>query len=238
MKILHIVPITGDVLTEEMVNFISEPLEADTEVITLQIEHGPASIESAYDEALAAPHILELCKKAKELDCQGIFINCFGDPAVRAARELTDVPVFGGFVPGLLYALGLAGRISIITVLDNVRGMLHANTADVGALERIASVHVVDMPVLGLHDTEALVRALSEKSLYAAENDGASAILLGCTGMAGVAASIRAYLLEQGYDIPVIDPAQASLKMIESCVKLGLAPSKKTYLPIPEKERK
>ena len=49
------------------------------------------------------------------------FINCFGDPGVIAARCKADFLVFGGFEPAVLFALGLADRVGIITVLDNVQ---------------------------------------------------------------------------------------------------------------------
>jgi allantoin racemase len=237
MKILHVVPVTGDVVTQEMIDFIGEPLDKDTVLITEQIRKGPASIESGYDEALASPYILEICAQAKELDCEGIFINCFGDPAVEAARELVDVPVFGGFVPGALVAAGLADNFTIITVLDNVVRMIHGNIAKLGLSSKLASVRVVNMPVLGLGDHDKLYDELTTQSIKAVEKDGAQAILFGCTGMSGGAKTIYQGLLEKGYDIPVIDPVQTSLKLIETCIKLGVKPSRLTFLPVPEKER-
>lgn len=68
-------------------------LESDTEVQTYQITSGPPSIECEYDEALAAPDVLRLVKQGEEDGFQAIFINCFGDPAVKAAREFVDIPV-------------------------------------------------------------------------------------------------------------------------------------------------
>jgi allantoin racemase len=237
MKILHVIPVTGNVVTKEMIDFLNEPLDKDTELITEQIQKGPASIECGYDEALAAPHILEICGKARDLGCEGIFINCFGDPAVEAARELVDVPVYGGFVPGVLLASGLADRFTIITILDNVVRMLHGNIAKLGLASKLASVRVVNMPVLNLGDHNKLYEALTVQSIKAVEEDGAQAILFGCTGMAGGAKTIYDGLMKKGYDIPVIDPAQTSLKTIEMCVKLGVKPSRLTFLSIPEKER-
>jgi allantoin racemase len=111
------------------------------------------------------------------------------------------------------------------------------NIAKLGLESKLASIRVVDMPVLDLGDHGKLYEALTVQSIKAVEEDGAQAILFGCTGMAGGAKTIYDGLLKKGYDIPVIDPAQASLKTIEMCVKLDVKPSRLTFLPIPEKER-
>ena len=88
VKILNLLPVTGDVLTPEMFKYMCKYLESDTEVQTYQITSGPPSIECEYDEALAAPDVLRLVKQGEEDGFQAIFINCFGDPAVRQHASL------------------------------------------------------------------------------------------------------------------------------------------------------
>ena len=63
VKILNLLPVTGDVLTPEMFKYMCKYLEPDTEVQTYQITSGPPSIECEYDEALAAADVLRLAKK-------------------------------------------------------------------------------------------------------------------------------------------------------------------------------
>ena len=53
-----------------------------------------------------------------------MFITCFGDPAVPAARELVDIPVVGGFEPAISTVLNLGERFSVVTVLENVVPMI------------------------------------------------------------------------------------------------------------------
>ena len=113
--IKNIIPVTGNVITPEMVEYTRKYLQPDTELRTVQIKVGPPSIECEYDEAVAGPDVLRLCKEAEEEGCDGIFINCYGDPAVKAAREYVDIPVFGGFEPSLHLAMGLADKIAIIS---------------------------------------------------------------------------------------------------------------------------
>ena len=66
VKILNLLPVTGDVFTPEMFKYMRKYLEPDTEVQTYQITSGPPSIECEYDEALAAPDVLRLAKQGEE----------------------------------------------------------------------------------------------------------------------------------------------------------------------------
>ena len=51
--IKNIIPVTGNVITPEMVEYTRKYLQPDTELRTVQIKVGPPSIESEYDEAVA-----------------------------------------------------------------------------------------------------------------------------------------------------------------------------------------
>ncbi len=235
MKILNVIPVPGLPVAKEISAFMAKALSEGNELVTVLTTYGPASIEGEYDEALAAPAVLDQCRSAA--DCGGAFVNCFGDPGVRAARELLDIPVVGGFEPAMLLAMGLADRISIVTVLKNVIPMIRSNIIKAGFQERVASVRVVNIPVLELGDFEVLIEAIYGQSKEAVEQDGAEAIVLGCTGMAGAAEAIRERLLENGYDVPVIDPTLAAVKLLEVYGRMGLKPSRLTYMPIREKER-
>ena len=92
MKIKNIIPVTGPVITPEMIKYIRKYLSSDTELSTSQIKVGTPSIECEYDEAMAGPDVLRLCKEAEAEGCDGIFINCFGDPAVKAAQNANIRP--------------------------------------------------------------------------------------------------------------------------------------------------
>lgn len=234
-KILNLLPVTADVMTPEMFTYMCKYLEPDTQVETYQITVGPPSIECEYDEALAAANVLELCQKAEKEGFQAIFINCFGDPAVKAARELVNIPVFGGFEPATHFALGLADKISIVTVMPNVVSLMEGNVAKAHLDKRIVSIRNVNIPVEELQDHEKLCQALVEQSKAAIENDGAQAIVMGCTGFVDVAERIKSDLLSFGYDVPVIEAAQSALKLCEVYVKMGLRQSRLTYMTPPQR---
>ena len=233
-KIMNLLPVTADVMTPEIFKYMCKYLEADTEVGTSQITAGPPTIECEYDEALAGPYVLELCKKAEEDGYQAIFINCFGDPAVKAAREYVNIPVFGGFEPATHIALGLADKLSIVTVMPHVVSLMRGNVAKAHLNERIVSIRNINIPVEELQDHEKVCKALVEQAVAAIEKDGAEGIVLGCTGFVDVAERIKTDLLAFGYDVPVLEAAQCALKLCEVYAKMGLRQSRLTYMTPPE----
>lgn len=231
MKLKNLVPVTLEwAMQEEIFQYIGKYLDPETEMDSEQISGGPVTIESEYEEALAAPYVVELAKKAEAEGCDGIFINCFGDPGVRATRECVDIPVFGGFEPAVHIALGLGDWIGIVTVLKNVMPLIRGNLAKAHLEGRVISVSSVDIPVADLESHEKLCTALIKECIRVIEENGVEVIVLGCTGMIDVTETIKAKLFEKGYDIPVIEAASAALMMVELYAKMGLKQSRLTYM--------
>ncbi len=236
MKLLDIIPVTGaGVITPEMERYINQYLGMDTQMDVVQITKGTPSIECEYDEALCAPDIIEHCIEAEKAGYEGVFINCFGDPGVRAARERVNIPVVGGFEPVMHLAMGLADRIGIVTVLPNVLPLIKGNIAKAHLDGRIACVRSIDIPVLDLSSHEKLCNALYAESLMAIREDGAEVIVLGCTAMVDVTETVQARLHAAGYEICVLEAAQSAVMMLELNVRMGLKQSRITYMPVPEK---
>lgn len=237
MKIKVIVPITTrdfiEPTREEVEKFASKGTEIDVECL----EYGTASIESMYDEMLNAPGIIKVAEKSQSQGFEGVIIDCMGDPALDAVREKLDIPVVGPGRVSMLYAADLAHRFSIVTVLENVVALLQSKVVEVGLGSKLASVRSINIPVLDLTDGKKLTDALVDESVKAIEEDGAHAIVLGCTGMLGVADDLSDSLKKKRYEIPVIYPVAVSVKYLETLISLNLTQSKKTYMPPPEKDR-
>ena len=231
MKILNVLPVTAkNLFGEKEEAYIRKYLDKDTVVDTVQIEKGTLSIEGAYDEAINTPAVIELCIQGEKDGYDAIFIDCFGDPGVHAARECVDIPVFGGFEPAVLMALGLADRIGVVTVLENVVTILERHIAEKHLQERIVTVRNVGIPVLDLSDHGKLCDAVTKESIEAIEKEKVQAIVLGCTGMVDVTETVESALHERGYDIPVIEAAQTALNTLEMYAKMGKRHSRLTYL--------
>ena len=106
---------------------------------------------------------------------------------------------------------------------------------------RCASIRSVNIPVVSLHEDDIyLIKAIIQQSLLAVVEDGAHAIVLGCTGMGGkFAREVELGLDESGISgVPVIDPTGIALKMAENLVALDLCHSKRTFPTPPAKKIK
>jgi len=206
---------------------------AGTEVDTVGIEKGSATIESRYDEIYAIPEIVKRVKEAEQEGVDACIVNCFADPGVRACREVVKMLVLGPCESSLLAASALCNKFSVITVLKSVAGIIHENAKIYGVADKVASVRAVDIPVHDLHaDNEKTAKALFEEGKRAVNEDGAEVLVLGCTGMTGMAERLSHEL-----NVPVIDPIPTAVKLAEMLVGLGLSHSKLAFPVPPEKKR-
>ncbi len=199
----------------------------------VNIASGPVSIESAFDEALCAPGVIARAIEAADQGASAIIIDCFADPAVRAAREAVRIPVIGPGAASLHLAALFAHRIGIVTIMESVRAMIEDQVRLAGLSDRLACVRVVDTPVrnfAGHGDT--LLSKLIDASERAVLDNQADQIILGCTGFLGVDVAVRAALHARGIEISVINPLRAAALAAISSIRLGLVHSPRAYLPL------
>ncbi|WP_223587581.1 aspartate/glutamate racemase family protein [Neobacillus bataviensis] len=237
MKIKVIMPVTSDIFNVEVNKEFTYYASESTEVGVVNLEYGPESIESEYDEALCVPNFLEKAIEAEKEGYDGVISNCFGDPGVKPAREVLSIPVVGPCESSMLFASALGKSFSVVTVLPNVVPMIENISKTVGVNGNLASVRYVNIPVLEVHEKDKLKKALYEEMIKAIELDNAHVLVLGCTGFMGVAEELQQRLKENGYDVPVIDPAFAATRMIESLITMGVKQSRLTYMTPPSKKR-
>lgn len=199
------------------------------------ITAGPTSIESHVDEAMAAPEILRAAVAAAKDGADAIVVDCFGDPGLMPARESLSIPVVGPGMSSFHRAAMLADRFSVVTILDNVRPMIRDLALRAGLAARLCSVRTIDIPVLDLDPgDDRLSAALAEQALAAIHNDGAEAIILGCTGMFGTSECLSAVLMgETDAYIPVVDPISSAVLDAIAMARLHLSHSKLTYMRPP-----
>jgi allantoin racemase len=202
-----------------------------TEVSVVCLEHGPASIETDYDVAVAAPDILRNVLLAEHEGMDAVIIDCMCDPGLYAARELVSIPVVGPSQSSMYLAAMLADRFSVIGLLERDKQIFHNIWRLYDLMGRGASVRVIDMTVLELRDDkEELIKVMVAQGALAISEDQAHALVLGCTGMGGLADPVQQGLAEMGYiGVPVIDPTGVALKQAESLVALKLCHSKQTF---------
>lgn len=209
-----------------------------TELSLAFLDHGPESLESDYDVILAGPDTLAQIRRAEADGMDAVVINCMMDPMLFAAREMVSVPVVGPAQAAMSLAATLADRFSMVTILERDRALIHNQWRLYDLMSRGASVRSVNVPVIKLRDdSESLCEALIEQSILAITEDGAQAIVFGCTGLGGMADPVKNGLEAAGYDgVPVIDPTGVALKWAELLVGLGLSHSKQTF-PVPLRKK-
>jgi allantoin racemase len=229
MKILVINPNTSESMTEHLRRELLPLKSPVTELDCVNPSHGPVSIESAYDEALAIPPTLELVRQAERDGYDAVVIACFSDPGLDAARELVAIPVVGIEEATLHLAAQLGYRFTILT---SRRERVPAKTEHVmmrGLESRLASVRPLEMSVLDMDaDPVRTKERILDVAGAAVREDAAEVIILGCAGLAGYAADV-----ERELGVIVLDPSPVALKAAEMLVSLGLRHSKRGLYAAP-----
>jgi allantoin racemase len=210
---------------------------ADTELSHVELDRGPASIESAFDEMLAVPETVSRAIEAEREGIDAVMINCMGDPGLHAAREAVSIPVIGPCEASMHAAAMMGHTFSVITIARHLKGLFENQAKVYGVREKLASVRSVEIPVLDLEiDRGRTVQALIEQAVVAVEQDEADVIIFGCTGMTGTAAAVEEGLRARGIDgVPVIDPPVWAIKLAEAMADMGLRHSKRAWPAPPEK---
>ncbi|WP_030439378.1 aspartate/glutamate racemase family protein [Actinoplanes subtropicus] len=213
--------------TESMTALIEESARAvigpGTTLDAVTSAMGPASIESHYDEALAVPGVLAAVAEGESAGVDGYVLACFGDPGLDAAREAAAGPVVG-IAEAAMHAATLIGRaFSVVTTLSRTRGRAHDLAARYAPAGACRGVHACDIPVLALDSDPAVLQRVVALARAALDRDGSDVIVLGCAGLAGLAAAVQAEL-----EVPVIDGVAAATMFVQSLVTLRLSTSRRS----------
>lgn len=241
MKIKVIVPINCNKFNEKIKASLDPFRAKDTDIDVENINNGTVCIESRYARAVNTPYIMDVAKKAANDSYDGVFVTCMDDPGIESIRELIDIPVIGAFQASVFTAILLSEKFSIITVEDNVIPLMREHVREQGITTSLASIKVLDISVPDLGNDskrDEIIQKIVENSREAIDNDGAESIVLGCTGMIGIANEVAKRLLNYyGKSIPVIDPNGASIGYLELLIRNKLSHSKITFPKPPDEEQ-
>lgn len=198
-----------------------------TRITAVNPVDGPVSIEGYFDEAYSVPGLLgEIARHEQSNEgsqVTGYVIACFDDTGLDAARCAASAPVVGIGEAAFHLASLVAGRFSVITTLGRSVPALEHNLVRYGLASRCARVRAAEVPVLSLDDPGSPARARIGQEIEAAlREDRAEAIVLGCAGMADLAAG-----LSREFGVPVIDGVASAVKLVESLGALSLRTSKR-----------
>ena len=214
-------PNTTASMTAQMTACARAVVDPGTEVVAITNAHGPASIESHYDEAMAVPGLLSAVATAQDEGVDGFVLACFGDPGLDAAREVADGPVVGIAEAGFHVASMLGRSFSVVTTLARTVGQAEHLVRRYGFADHCRSIYACEVPVLELDDPTSKARTLVvDYCRRAVEQDQADSIVLGCAGMADFCHEVSDQV-----GVPVVDGVTAGVTLVESMLKLRLRTS-------------
>jgi len=163
----------------------------------------------------AAPLVARVIAENLE-KAEAFVIACYSDPGLRAARELSDKPVFGMAETGLATALMLGGKVGVISILPAAVERHWVYARSLGLDHAIAADLPVGLSVAELADEEATAGRMLSVGRRLCDSHGATAILLGCAGMA----RYREFLQTELRRV-VLDPTQAAVAAAITALRLG-----------------
>jgi allantoin racemase len=221
MRLLIVNPNTTASMTATIAHAAGRVANAGTDIVAVTSSMGPVSIEGYYDEAFAVPGLLIELSKGQAAGADAAIIACFDDTGLDAARALADIPVIGICEAAVATTAFIAQRFTVVTTMERSRLPLEHLVHRYGMSGR-CKVRAADIPVLSLEDPMSNAREKLRAEIAAAlREDRAEAIVLGCAGMADLAAELRAE-----FGVPVVDGVAAAVKQAESLVALGLSTAK------------
>ena len=219
MRLLVINPNTTASMTEKIGAAARDVAAAGTEIVARNPATGPASIQGVEDGEAALPGLFAEIDRAQGFDA--IIIACFDDTGLYEARRRTGVPVIGIGEAAYHYAMLIAERFSVVTTLSVSIPVIQENIMRYGLSARCGKVRASNVPVLELERPGSTAReTISDEIASALLHDRSDAIVLGCAGMADLAADLSAR-----HGVPVIDGVAAAVKLAEGLVALKLGTS-------------
>ena len=226
LRILYINPIGTDVLDRNALETIKKVKRRDVEAKVVHLNRGPAHLEYHYYEYLNLHETLEWVKWAEKEGYDAVIIGCFYDPGFREATELVSIPVVPVAMATMHVAATLGHKFSIIVGRRKWIPKMESNAVMYGLERKLASFRVINFTVPRMaEEPEKLKRAILAEAKKAIDEDGAEAIVLGCTGESGFMKELTAKL-----GVPVLDPIVTSWKYAEMMAdlyrKVGLTHSR------------
>jgi len=218
---------------QEKVEIMEKYKDSETSLDIVSLQKGPESIENSYDDAWSAIFTLQEVEKAAKERYDGIIIHCYGDPALRAAKQAVEIPVVGLGEASALFALLLGNKFGIVTAGPPESGHYLMDNLKIYELDhKCVGVIPLGIPVLDLKGGSDQERKTLIKFGRELIEKGADVIILGCGSILGVEE-----IASQELGIPVILPTAAALKMCEAIISIGVAQSKKGF-PLPADKKR
>lgn len=212
MRLLYIDPVGVDAMDPGMYDALLAAKGIQTEIEMVALPQGrPHHVEyHSYEAQVIADIVRITWHEAPAFDA--IIIGCFYDVGLREAREVSGrAPVVAPCHSSSAIAAMLSHRFSVLVGREKWVSKMRENLLLYGHGERLASFRTMGMGVRDFQvDHELTCERLLEAGRAAIEQDGAEALILGCTAEFGFYSH-----MQQELGVPVLDPVISALKTAE-----------------------
>ncbi len=224
-RILWINPVGTPDFDQSMGGFVKRHLLHGTEVDVVSLPQGrPEHLEFHSYEALVIPDIVSIVHHYSA-DYSAIVIACYYDVCLREAREVSQKAIIIAPCQASVSIVShLANQFSVLVGRKKWIPKMTENIHHYGAGNQLASMRSLDLTVHQLEvDPNLTLDRMEREARLAVDQDGAEAIILGCT----VEFEFQARLTER-LGIPVIDAVAAPFEFAQM---LGRASNQHHWYP-------
>lgn len=214
-RILVINPNTSEGVTA-LLRTHAQAAAPEAQVHAVTAPFGAAYIVDERSYAIAAHATLDAWSAARAGgEPDAVLIGCFGDPGLFALRECSTVPV-AGLAEASFTEAARHGRFAVVTGGERWGPMLQRLALVLGHGDALAGIHTVAPSGAQLAADPAAARTLlAQACREAAQRFGATSVIVGGAGLAGMAAALQEHV-----GVPLIDSvaagARAALQTLSS----------------------
>ena len=208
---------------------VDPPSDSDISLVRYRTRY-PVFPRTPHDRLLTALMFVEMGERAAADGCDALYIDAFPDYGLAELRGAVGVPVVGSGEAAIAAAAAEGRRFSIVTVWPTSMGFLYTERlAYAPGGDCCAGIHHVfaEFEVSRLDSEDGSIRRmergdskivsyLADCCRRAIEQDGSSAVLLGCTCMAPIGGR-----LQELCDFPVIEASRAGFEAAYAAMDPG-----------------
>ena len=182
----------------------------DTEIEVFNLADGPTSLSTPGDILFCEHAVFQEGINTDQKDFDAILIDCVFDPAVKALREQSPLPVFGPMKVTLPLVMLIANNFSFVARAERQTMWLADLAHQHGFEYRIASARFLGISYQESRKPKIFDAAMKAQLSKAVNEDGAQAIIMGSTTMA-----LEDEVSAAAGGVPLFLPGMVALRAME-----------------------
>ena len=180
------------------------------------LPQGPESINDFQTEAMAITEVVKIGIKEQD-NFDGIVVDCCADPGVYYLKRILRIPVAGPCESSLAIASMVSSKIGIVTIGNKAVKVLEEKVALLNYKDKVIYIGSIPLGVAELDNDMTVTKKMIKDQIAVATSKGATLVVLGCTGFSGLAKD-----LQDETGVPIVDPIQASIKILEDLIEMRM----------------